>query len=115
MAETASGRWSVYLVLCADGTLYCGVTTDVRRRLDEHNGLLAGGAKYTRSRRPVRLVAFTGGLERAQALRLERTVKKLPREKKPLALSCGCEICPGTERLCPVSAHLTTKSGGNML
>ena len=57
MEEPGTGRWCVYLLLCADGTLYCGVTTDVRRRLDEHNGLRAGGAKYTRGRRPVRLAA----------------------------------------------------------
>ena len=48
--------WYVYLLRCADATLYCGVTTDMERRLREHN---AGsrGAKYTRARRPVELVA----------------------------------------------------------
>ena len=47
--------WYVYLLRCADATLYCGVTTDMERRLREHN---AGsrGAKYTRARRPVELV-----------------------------------------------------------
>ena len=48
--------WYVYLLRCADATLYCGVTTDMERRLREHN---AGsrGAKYTRARRPVDLLA----------------------------------------------------------
>ncbi|MEW6253246.1 MAG: GIY-YIG nuclease family protein, partial [Planctomycetota bacterium] len=43
--------WWVYLVRCADGTLYTGITTDVERRLAEHNGAAGGGARYTRSRR----------------------------------------------------------------
>ena len=45
--------WYVYLVECGDGSLYCGVTTNPERRVDAHNGLRPGGAKYTRSRRPV--------------------------------------------------------------
>ena len=79
--------WSVYLLLCADGTLYCGVTTDVERRLAMHNGLLPGGARYTRGRRPVRLLQSVGGMDRGSALRLERAVKKFPRSKKLPALS----------------------------
>lgn len=74
--------WSVYLLRCADDTLYCGTTTDVERRLAMHNGILAGGAKYTRSRRPVRLLACIGGLDRSAALRLEKAVKRLPRARK---------------------------------
>lgn len=49
--------WQVYLVECADHTLYCGVTKDTERRVAQHNGEKRGGARYTRSRRPVRLVA----------------------------------------------------------
>ena len=79
--------WSVYLRLCSDGTLYCGVTTDVERRLSMHNGLLPGGAKYTRGRRPVRLLVSVGGMDRGEALRLERAVKKLPRAEKLPALT----------------------------
>jgi len=82
VTEARQGRWSVYLLLCSDGTLYCGVTTDVPRRLAMHNGLLAGGAKYTRGRRPVRLLASMGGLERADALRWEAEIKKMPRFRK---------------------------------
>ena len=75
-----------YILSCADGTLYCGVTTDLPRRLDMHNGRLAGGAKYTRGRRPVSLAACTEGLTRGEALRLEATVKKKPRSEKLAAL-----------------------------
>lgn len=78
--------WSVYLLRCADGTLYCGMTTDVERRLAMHNGVLAGGAKYTRGRRPVTLLACADGLDRVQAARLERRVKTLPRSRKLDAL-----------------------------
>ena len=78
--------WCVYLLTCADGTLYCGVTSDLERRLAMHNGLLAGGAKYTRGRRPVSLAACAGGLTRGEALRLESRVKKKPRCEKLEAL-----------------------------
>ncbi|MGB0189286.1 MAG: GIY-YIG nuclease family protein, partial [Aequoribacter sp.] len=48
--------WIVYILNCADGTLYTGVTTDVERRLRQHNGEIVGGARYTRVRRPVAIV-----------------------------------------------------------
>ena len=81
--------WCVYLLTCADGTLYCGVTSDLERRLAMHNGLLAGGAKYTRGRRPVSLAACAEGLTRGEALRLEAKVKKKPRSEKLAALTAG--------------------------
>lgn len=77
-----SGVWQVYLVQCADGSYYCGVTTDLDRRLAEHNGLAPGGARYTRSRRPVRLAAAAAFPDRASACRAEWRVKRLSREKK---------------------------------
>ena len=82
--------WSVYLLRCADGTLYCGASVDVARRVAMHNGLLAGGAKYTRGRRPVTLLACTDGMTRQEALCLERTVKRLPRARKQDALLGAC-------------------------
>ena len=84
--SAGEGAWCVYLVRCADGSLYCGITTDLARRIAMHNGDLPGGAKYTRSRRPVRLTAHACGLSRSAALRLERLVKKQPAEKKKLLL-----------------------------
>ncbi|WP_446424467.1 GIY-YIG nuclease family protein [Mailhella sp.] len=78
--------WSVYLLSCADGTLYCGVTTDVHKRLAMHNGQRSGGARYTRGRRPVRLAACAGGMTRSEALRLEARIKKEPRERKTAVL-----------------------------
>jgi putative endonuclease len=75
--------WHVYLLTCADGTLYCGVTSDLDRRLAEHNGEAPGqGAKYTRVRRPVALAAHAPCADKSAALRLEIAVKKRPRAAK---------------------------------
>jgi putative endonuclease len=74
--------WQVYLLECADGTLYCGVTTDLARRLAEHNGELPGGARYTRSRRPVRLAASLEVSGRAEALAVEWRIKRCTRSDK---------------------------------
>jgi len=85
--------WFVYLVECSDGTLYCGVTTDVSRRLEEHNRGTA--SRYTRGRRPVVLVSHVPCADRAAAQRLEAAVKKLPVEKKRAFLEARGEISPG--------------------
>lgn len=76
--------WHVYLVECSDGTLYCGITNDITKRLSTHN---AGKAsRYTRARLPVRLVWVERCATRGDALRRELAVKALPRARK-LALS----------------------------
>ncbi|MBT9589694.1 MAG: GIY-YIG nuclease family protein [Thiobacillus sp.] len=80
----AAGRaaWFVYLLRCADGTLYTGITTDIPRRLDEHNGEGGLGARYTRSRRPVTLVYSEPADSRAAASRREAAIKRLDRARK---------------------------------
>ncbi len=78
--------WYVYLLRCADGSLYCGSTTDPSRRLAQHNGALPGGARYTRSRRPVRLLLARPCRSRSEALRLEALVKKTPAARKEARL-----------------------------
>lgn len=86
MPDMSQGRldapWQVYLLECADGTLYCGITTDVERRLAQHNGFLPGGARYTSGRRPVRLLAVRNCSDKSEALRLELSVKARPRQRK---------------------------------
>ncbi|HWH09188.1 MAG TPA: GIY-YIG nuclease family protein [Candidatus Thermoplasmatota archaeon] len=72
--------WRVYLAACADGSLYCGVTTDLARREAQHNR--GTGARYTRTRRPVRIVWSEPAATRADALRRELEVKALPRAAK---------------------------------
>ncbi|WP_324779872.1 GIY-YIG nuclease family protein [Thiobacillus sedimenti] len=79
--------WCVYILRCADGTLYTGITTDVARRVAEHNGDGAGGARYTRARRPVELVHVEAAADRIAAMRREAAIKRLDRGAK-LAL-CG--------------------------
>jgi putative endonuclease len=70
----------VYLLRCADGSLYCGWTTDVPRRLDAHN---AGRAsRYTRSRLPVALAWSCAVADRTAARREEARIKSLPRAEK---------------------------------
>ena len=68
----------IYLLRCADGTFYCGYTTDVTRRLAEHNGQgKVAGAKYTSGRRPVVLVHREMFAIRSDALKREAEIKKL--------------------------------------
>ena len=73
--------YHVYIITCADGSLYTGITTDVDRRLYEHNST-ARGAKYTRSRRPVSLAATWPAVDRSAALREEARIKRLARKEK---------------------------------
>ena len=74
--------WFLYAVRCDDGTLYAGITTDPDRRLKEHNETNKG-AKYTRSRRPVKDMVILGSFTNpGEALRAEKKFKKLSRREK---------------------------------
>jgi putative endonuclease len=75
------------MLRCADGSLYTGITTDIVRRVAEHNGAGPLGARYTRARRPVQLVHVEVAADRAEAARREWAIKQLDRARK-LAL-CG--------------------------
>jgi len=80
-SSVESGQWAVYIVTCSDKSLYTGVTTDLDRRLKEHNeGSL--GAKYTRARRPVSLVWFEQCKNRTGATIREAEIKKMDRSQK---------------------------------
>jgi predicted GIY-YIG superfamily endonuclease len=76
--------WYVYIVRCADRTLYTGVAKDVRARMAAHNA--GRGAKYTRSRLPVKLVYRERAADRGAALRREHAIKRLPRAGKQALL-----------------------------
>ena len=69
-----------YLLRCSDGTLYCGFTNDLTRRLKTHNS--GKGAKYTRSRLPVELVWYEEWASKEEALRREWQIKQLSRSEK---------------------------------
>lgn len=80
-------NWIVYLLRCADNSLYCGVTTDLEQRISKHNSGTA--SKYTRSRRPVRLAAARENLNKQEAFRLEYRIKQMPAGKKIAMLENG--------------------------
>jgi predicted GIY-YIG superfamily endonuclease len=83
--ERAESRWYVYMVRCRDRTLYTGITTDIERRLTEHN--TGVGAKYTRSRRPVVLVYLEEHPSRSAAAKREYAIKKMDLAAKKQLLS----------------------------
>ena len=73
--------WYLYIVNCADNTLYTGITTDLDRRIEEHNSSTLG-AKYTRGRRPVFLLYSKKFKDKSGAAKEEWRIKKLEREEK---------------------------------
>ncbi len=73
--------WYVYILKCADETYYTGITIDLKRRIDEHNDSRLG-AKYTKGRRPVKLVYARKIKNRALAAKEELRIKKLSRPQK---------------------------------
>lgn len=90
MTKDKDPRFFVYIVECADGTLYTGWTNDVEARVKTHNS--GEGAKYTRSRRPVTLRYFEELPDKSSALKRERAIKKLSREDKLKLISAGKEL-----------------------
>lgn len=80
--------WHVYMVRCADGTLYTGITNDVARRVDLHNR--GKGARYTRGRLPVVVVYGEAAGSRSAASRREAAIKRMSRPAKvKLMVRCG--------------------------
>ena len=80
MAKRAAEVWFVYILRCADGTLYTGITKDLARRTKQHNAGTA--SRYTRSRKPVKLVYQEPQRSQSLALRREAAIKKLTRRQK---------------------------------
>lgn len=72
--------WFIYLVKCADGTLYCGITNNLDKRIKIHND--GKGAKYTKTRRPVSLLKYFERPTKGEALKLEYKIKQLSRQEK---------------------------------
>jgi len=75
--------YHVYIVSCADNTLYTGYTTDVQRRIDEHNHARVG-ARYTKARRPVKLVYSEACITLSEALKREIVIKKMTKKEKSM-------------------------------
>jgi putative endonuclease len=87
--DTADGpQWSVYIIECSDSTLYTGVTTELERRINEHND--GTGGKYTRHRRPVKLVYSEPASNRSAALKRELAIKRLTTDGKRKLIIADC-------------------------
>ena len=78
--DKLTGLWSIYVVRCSDGTLYCGISNNITKRIDAHNN--GKGAKYTKSRLPVSLVYSEEIGTMSAAMRRERQIKKMTRRQK---------------------------------
>tara|TARA_Y100001970_G_scaffold288959_1_gene417865 strand:- start:5896 stop:6162 length:267 start_codon:yes stop_codon:yes gene_type:complete len=83
-------NWQVYILKCADSTLYTGITTNLDKRVQAHQ--LGKAAKYTRGRGPVVVQCTLVGLDKSTALQVESFIKKCPRKLKIKALKLLCKI-----------------------
>lgn len=88
-SDTANPTHYVYILRCADGTYYTGYTTDVERRVTEHNA--GEGAKYTRGRGPVKLVHVETFASQSAALQREHAIKQLRRPAKEQLIHTASE------------------------
>jgi len=87
-----NNSWYIYIVECCDGSFYTGITTDIDRMLLEHNFSFKA-AKYTRRRRPVRLVYEEASQNRSTASKREYQIKKMKRKDKVILVeSCKNEL-----------------------
>jgi len=75
-----NSNWCVYIVGCSDGTLYTGISNNIDKRIREHN--LGIGSKYTRGRRPVKLLGKWDCADKSHASKMEYRIKGLTREAK---------------------------------
>src|SRR6266545_962149 len=78
-------KWFVYIILCSDASLYTGITTDIARRMTQHDK--GRGAKYFRGRKPVRLVYLESGHNRSSATKREISIKGMNSVEKSLLAS----------------------------
>ena len=82
-------NWTVYILQCADGTLYTGITSDLERRVSEHD--VGQGAKYTRGRGPFQLVYQESCEDRGLASKRENEIKSLDRQAKLLLIGANTD------------------------
>ncbi len=75
-------NWYVYIVRCADGSLYTGITKNLKRRIEEHNSDNRLGAKSIRYRRPVALVYYESFVAQSEAAKREKSIKRWTRKYK---------------------------------
>lgn len=91
-----NAHWYVYVVRCRDGSLYTGIAKSLEKRLAEHNSDNQLGAKYTRSRRPVKLVYQERCASRSLASQRESAIKRLSKLQKETLINPNCRPDYGT-------------------
>ena len=80
-------KWLIYILECRDGSFYCGITNNIERRLKQHKGEIKGGAKYTHSHWPCKLVYEEKSASRSEALQREVIIKKMSKVEKQTLIS----------------------------
>jgi putative endonuclease len=88
-------NWVCYVLQCVDGTLYCGITNDLKKRVATHDA--GEGAKYTRGRTPVKLVYVEACANKSAALKRELTIKSLSRTRKQALIAAWIDSAPSGE------------------
>ena len=84
-------KWLIYILECRDGSLYCGITNNIEKRLKQHKGEIIGGAKYTRSHWPCKLVYKEKSANRSKALQREAIIKKMSKNEKQALINLVSE------------------------
>tara|TARA_Y100000590_G_scaffold142214_1_gene163120 strand:- start:2873 stop:3154 length:282 start_codon:yes stop_codon:yes gene_type:complete len=82
MDTKSKNNWLIYILQCSDDSLYCGITNNLEKRLKQHNGEIKGGAKYTRSHRPCKLVYKEESASRSEAAQREAIIKNMSKDEK---------------------------------
>ena len=82
MGTTPQNNWLIYILECRDGSLYCGTTNNLEKRLKQHKGEIKGGAKYTHSHWPCKLVYEEKSASRSKALQREVIIKNMSKVEK---------------------------------
>ena len=82
MGTSNQNNWLIYILKCKDDSLYCGITNNLAKRLKQHKGETKGGAKYTRSHWPCKLVYKEKSVSRSKALQRESVIKKMSKNEK---------------------------------
>ena len=80
-------KWLIYILECRDGSLYCGITNNIEKRLKQHKGEIIGGAKYTHSHWPCKLVYEEKSVSRSDASKREAIIKKMSKVEKQILIN----------------------------
>ena len=91
MGKKNQSNWLIYILECIDGSLYCGITNNLEKRLKQHKGEIKGGAKYTRSHWPCKLVYKEKSASRSEASQREAIIKKMSKDEKQALINLVSE------------------------